>query len=143
MKRFDEAVFPRAGRRVVDGLDVLLGEPALESLGDKLRPIVGADKFRRTVLGDRGPDQRDHVLREADLALEAADVDLNLCSSSTVSMRRAPPWTVASAGGPTSTHMATVVGLRREPVRPRPREVLRLAAELDNLVPESLPRSMR
>ena len=44
-KRFDEAVLPRAGGRDVDCFDVLVGQPALEFLGDELRPVVGADEL--------------------------------------------------------------------------------------------------
>ena len=44
VEAFHEAIFPRVGRGDVDGLDLLVGQPALEIVGDKLRAVVGAPK---------------------------------------------------------------------------------------------------
>lgn len=46
VEAFDEAVIPGTGRGDVDGLDVLLCQSALEVMGDKLRAVVGTDKFQ-------------------------------------------------------------------------------------------------
>ena len=39
MKTFHKAVLPWAARFNVDGLDVILGQPLLHNLGDKLRTV--------------------------------------------------------------------------------------------------------
>jgi hypothetical protein len=46
---FDEAVLPGAAGLDVDGLDLVVGSPALELLGDKFRSVVGADELWRAV----------------------------------------------------------------------------------------------
>jgi hypothetical protein len=61
VKTLDETVLPGAGRVNVDGLDLLLRQPALEFLGDKLQAVVGADELRGPMLGDRLLHQRNHV----------------------------------------------------------------------------------
>ena len=50
MEPLGEAVLPRTGRLHVDRLDLLLGQPSLERLDDKLRTVVRADELRHTVL---------------------------------------------------------------------------------------------
>jgi len=47
VEAFDEPAFPWARRGDVDRSDVLLGQPLLEILRDKLRAFVGADELRR------------------------------------------------------------------------------------------------
>ena len=74
VEAFDEPISPRAGRGDVNGLDVLLRQPLLEFLRDKLRAIVGADELRRAVFGDGRSHQPDDVGR-ADLALGPQDMD--------------------------------------------------------------------
>jgi len=60
---FDEAILPRAARIDVDGLDLVLGQPALEFLGNKLRAVVGADVFGGAVQGDGAADQLNDIGR--------------------------------------------------------------------------------
>ncbi len=103
LEAFHKAGFPRTRRRDVDRPGLLVRQPTREIVGDKLGAVVGADKFWRAGLGDGRWDQRDYAGR-ADPSLGPQDVDFLGCSSRTVSMRNAPPCTVASA---TKSHVHT------------------------------------
>jgi hypothetical protein len=48
MKTFHKAVLPWAARFNVDGLDVILGQPLLHNLGDKLRTVAPRDAYKVT-----------------------------------------------------------------------------------------------
>ena len=61
MEGFDKAVLPGASRLDVDGLDLVLGQPTLERLGDKLRSVVGPDELGSPVLDDGPLYQADDV----------------------------------------------------------------------------------
>ena len=60
---FDEAVLPGAAGLYIDRLDVIIGQPALEFLGDKLRAVVRADELGRSVELDRLLHQIDDIAR--------------------------------------------------------------------------------
>ena len=50
VEAFDKTVFSRTGGRDIDRFDVLVREPVLEIMRDKLRAIVGADGHWRAWL---------------------------------------------------------------------------------------------
>ncbi len=52
VETLDDPVLPRAARLDVDGLDAVVGEEALDGLGDELRAVVGPDVLRSGLLAE-------------------------------------------------------------------------------------------
>ena len=75
VETFHEAVLPRTGWSNVDGLDVLVRQPALEIMRDKLGAVVRADVLRGAMAGDGGLNQCNDIGR-ADAPFRAQDVNL-------------------------------------------------------------------
>ena len=63
MEALDEGLFPGCSRLDVDGFDLVVGHPISDGVGDKLRAVVAAQMFGRSVAFNRCLDHGDGIER--------------------------------------------------------------------------------